>query len=100
MTTTDPPSQPEIGTVLHLRALGPQHADLPATPSPAAMAEAVALLAARRHGIADLGLSSDVPAADIIRALINIGTAVLGEFDEATEFLQMIGREAVHDLNQ
>lgn len=53
------------------------------------------MLAGRTYGIADLQLSGDVPEIEIIRAMLGITIALLGELDDdGPRFLQVLGAEA------
>lgn len=94
---TRPPGGPQPGTWLFLRALDQAAPGMSAQPSPAAMAEAVALLAGRAYQSANLGLSGDVEPHDLVRALLNIAHALLAEIPEAAEFLQALGSKAARE---
>lgn len=91
-----PPGGPQPGGWLFLRALEQAAPGMPAQPSPTAMAEAVALLAGRCYGAA-FGLSGEVEAVDLIRALVNVCCALLAEIPEAAEFLQALGGKAARE---
>lgn len=89
MTTTRPRGHPP-----HRRTRTTPPATLPTAPSPAAMAEAVAMLSGRIYGAANLPLSGDVPAADIIRALLGLTVALLDDAfpdDRGAALLRLLG---------
>lgn len=70
---------------------------LPTSPTPQAMAEATGLIAARAYRAAHLSLSGDVPAGDVICALLGVAVALLREQfpdDGGTSFLEALGADA------
>lgn len=74
-----------------------QATELPAAPTPPAMAEAVALIAGRAYAGVNLGPSGDVPHADLVRALVNIAAVLLADGfpqDRGQAFLRMLGADA------
>jgi hypothetical protein len=72
----------------------------PASATMAGLAEAVALVAARVHGMPDPGLSGDVPAPAVAGALAVLARAFLQSLDlrdGGTRILQDLGAVAARD---
>ena len=85
--------------VVRITRLGaPPGADQAATMP--GLAEAVALLTARHHGIDNPGLSGDVPPSAVAAALVTLGTAFLAHLlpaDHGARLLQDLGAAAADE---
>lgn len=88
MTTTRPRGHPP-----RRRTRTTPPATLPTTPSPAALSECVALLAARTQGLV-LDPSGDIPPGDLLRAMVGITLALLDDAfpdDRGAALLRLLG---------